>query len=88
MGNEQAQPDNAAVANTSNLVTIAIPAGKYLVFSETGNMPNTVMNAWEKAWEYFNDPSCEYTRSYNVDFEQYVGGNLEFGQVDLYIGIE
>jgi len=51
-------------------------------------MPNTVMNAWEKAWTYFNDPSCEHTRTYNVDFEQYVGGNLEFGQVDLYIGIE
>ena len=87
VGNEQAQPDNAAVANTSNLVTIAIPAGKYLVFSETGNMPNTVMNAWEKAWEYFNDPSCEYTRSYNVDFEHYIDGNLEYGQVDVYIGI-
>ena len=86
--NGQAQPDNGAVADKSNLVTITIPAGKYLVFSETGNMPNTVMNAWEKAWEYFNDPSCEHTRTYNVDFEHYIDGNLEYGQVDLYIGIE
>ena len=74
--------------SAGNLVTVNIPAGKYLVFSEQGRMPNTVMNAWEKAWTYFNDPSCEHTRTYNVDFEQYVGGNLEFGQVDLYIGIE
>ena len=86
--NEQAQPDNAAFANTSNLVTMTIPAGKYLVFSETGNMPNTVMNAWENAWEYFNAPNCEYTRTFNVDFEHYIDGNLEYGQVDVYIGIE
>ena len=74
--------------NASNLTTVSIPAGKYMVFSEYGNMPNTVMNAWEKAWTYFNDPSCEHTRLYDVDFERYVDGNLEFGQVDLYIGIE
>ena len=59
-----------------------------MVFSEKGNMPNTVMNAWEKVWEYFNAPSCEHTRSYDVDFEHYIDGNLEYGQVDLYIGIE
>lgn len=84
--NEQAQSGDAIAAN--NIVTIDIPAGKYLVFSETGNMPNTVMNAWEKAWEYFNDPNCEHKRTYNVDFEHYIDGNLEYGQVDLYIGIE
>lgn len=85
---QDAQSESDSVANASNVVTVDIPAGKYLVFSEEGYMPNTVMNAWEKAWTYFNDPSCEHTRTYNVDFEQYVGGNLEFGQVDLYIGIE
>lgn len=74
--------------NASNLVTVTIPAGNYMVFAEYGNMPNTVMNAWEKAWAYFNDPSCEHTRTYNVDFERYVEGNLEYGQVELYIGIE
>ncbi|WP_440465324.1 GyrI-like domain-containing protein [Psychrobacter sp. ASPA161_6] len=74
--------------SAGNLVTVSIPAGKYLVFSEQGRMPNTVMNAWENAWTYFNDPSCEHTRTYQVDFEQYIGGNLEFGQIDLYIGIE
>lgn len=77
-----------SAAHASDVVTLTIPAGKYLVFSEHGNMPNTVMNAWEKAWEYFNDPNCEHTRTYNVDFERYIDGNLEYGQVDLYIGIE
>lgn len=69
-------------------VEVMIPAGQYLVFSEEGHMPNTVMNAWERAWEYFNDPECAHTRTYNVDFECYIDGNLEYGQVDLYIGIE
>lgn len=80
--------DSDDTTNASDVVTVSIPAGKYLVFSEKGNMPNTVMNAWEKAWEYFNNPSCELTRTYKVDFEHYIGGNLEYGQVDLYIGIE
>ena len=87
-GSEQDQPDNDNISNTGNLVTVDIPAGRYMVFTEEGRMPNTVMNAWEKAWTYFNDPSCEHIRTYNVDFEQYIGGNLEYGQVDLYIGIE
>ncbi|MEN6671101.1 GyrI-like domain-containing protein [Psychrobacter sp. B38] len=77
-----------AALNTGNVVEVTIPAGKYLVFSENGNMPNTVMNAWEKAWEYFNAPDCEHTRTFEVDFERYIDGNLEYGQVDLYIGIE
>ncbi len=77
-----------SAAHSSDVVTVAIPAGKYLVFSEEGHMPNTVMNAWEKAWEYFHDRDCEHTRTYNVDFERYIGGNLEYGQVELYIGIE
>ena len=83
--------DSLTAGNTgknSNLVTVNIPAGKYLVFSEQGRMPYTVMNAWEKAWTYFNDRSCEHTRTFDVDFEHYIGGNLEYGQVDLYIGIE
>lgn len=77
-----------SAAHGSDVVTTTIPAGKYMVFTEEGRMPNTVMNAWEKAWTYFNDPSCEHTRTYDVDFEHYIGGNLEYGQLDLYIGIE
>ncbi|MEN2752227.1 GyrI-like domain-containing protein [Psychrobacter sp. FBL11] len=77
-----------SAAHASDVVTVTIPAGKYLVFSEEGRMPNTVMNAWEKAWEYFHNPDCAHTRTYKVDFEHYIGGNLEYGQVDLYIGIE
>ncbi|WP_201596499.1 GyrI-like domain-containing protein [Psychrobacter vallis] len=85
---EQESSDNDNKANAANVVTVNIPAGKYLVFSEEGRMPYTIMNAWEKAWTYFNDRSCEHVRTFNVDFEHYIGGNLEYGQVDVYIGIE
>lgn len=77
-----------SAANASDVVAVSIPVGKYLVFSEEGYMPNTVMNAWEKVSEYFTSSSCEHTRSFNVDFEQYVDGNLEYGQINLYIGVE
>ena len=85
---EQEPSDTENTAKSTNLVTVDIPAGKYLVFSEQGRMPYTVMNAWEKAWTYFNDRSCEHTRTFDVDFEHYIDGNLEYGQVDVYIGIE
>lgn len=85
---EQESSDSDNKANAANVVTVDIPAGKYLVFSEEGRMPYTIMNAWEKAWTYFNDRSCEHVRTFNVDFEHYIGGNLEYGQVDVYIGIE
>lgn len=71
-----------------SLVTVTIPAGKYMIFSEQGYMPNTIMNAWEKVSEYFTSPSCEQVRAFDVDFEKYVEGNLEYGQVDLYISVK
>lgn len=87
--NNVLSPENIlSAAHGSDVVTITIPEGKYLVFTEEGRMPNTVMNAWEKAWEYFHNSNCEHTRTYKVDFEHYIGGNLEYGQLDLYIGIE
>ncbi|WP_350562415.1 GyrI-like domain-containing protein [Psychrobacter sp. CAL346-MNA-CIBAN-0220] len=95
VGSQQGEQDQSgkdatlsAGLNAGNVVTVTIPTGKYMVFSEHGNMPNTVMNAWEKVWAYFNDPSCEHTRAYDIDFEHYIDGNLVYGQVDLYIGIE
>jgi len=88
INSEQEPSDNDNAAKAANIVTVSIPAEQYLVFSEEGRMPYTLMNAWEKAWTYFNDRSCEHVRTYNVDFEHYIGGNLEYGQVDLYIGIE
>ncbi len=71
-------------AESLNLKVVTIPAGKYLLFSELGAMPIAVITAWQKAWAHFNDPNCEHTRLYDVDFEHYVSQT----QVDVYIGIE
>lgn len=84
---ELADQADAASISSAEMVTVTIPAGKYLVFSESGVMPDMVIEAWEKVWTYFNDPSCPHTRTYEVDFEKYIGGNLERGQVDVYIGV-
>ncbi len=84
----ETQQDKLSNIIPGSLVTVTIPAGKYMVFSEEGYMPNTVMNAWEKVSEYFNSSSCEHVRAFNVDFEQYIDGDLEYGQVDLYISVE
>ena len=88
VASEQESSDNEKPVKAANVVAVNIPAGKYMIFSEEGRMPYTVMNAWEKAWTYFNDRSCEHTRTFDVDFEHYIDGNLEYGQVDVYIGIE
>lgn len=73
-----------ADAGSLDLKVVTIPTGKYLVFSEQGAMPIAVITAWQKVWAYFNDPNCEQTRLYNVDFEHYISQT----QVDVYIGIE
>ncbi len=73
-----------AGAESLNLKVVTVPTGKYLVFSEQGAMPIAVITAWQKAWAYFNDPNCEHTRLYDVDFEHYVSQT----QVDVYIGVE
>ena len=91
VGSKKGESESSSTDTTTyngNLVTVTIPTGKYLLFSEQGYMPNTVMNAWEKVSEYFNSSSCEHVRAFNVDFEQYIDGNLEYGQVDLYISVE
>ena len=85
---EGEQSDTDPKPYNGNLVEVTIPAGNYLLFSETGYMPNTVMNAWEKVSDYFNSSSCEHVRAFDVDFEQYIDGDLEYGQVDLYISVK
>lgn len=66
------------------LESVTIPAGKYLVFSEQGTMPDAVIAAWKKVWAYFNDSNCQYTRLFDVDFEHYVSES----QVDVYIRVK
>lgn len=59
-----------------------VEAGRYLVFENTGPMPQAIIQAWQQVWGYFqNGP--EYQRAYQTDFELYSSQ----GKVAIYIGV-
>jgi predicted transcriptional regulator YdeE len=76
----------AAVADgvepPEGLVRVTLPAGRYLVFSGEGPMPETVIQTWMGVWRYFAEPR-DFVRAYTGDFELYRGPNL----VEIHIGV-
>ena len=60
------QADIGAIAEK----TVTIPAGKYLEFTSTGEMPAAVVNGWKQVWEYFARSEAP-ARAYTADFEVY-----------------
>lgn len=61
---------------------LTLQAGEYLVFSATGQMPQTVLQTWGAVWQYFQgNPNVQ--RSYLTDFEAYQGADT----VAIHIGI-
>jgi predicted transcriptional regulator YdeE len=81
--------DVTAATNQENvptqveLISKTIKAGKYLVFTEKGEMPQIAIDAWNEVWAYFTSDECEYERCYGVDYEYYVSG----GEVRVFIGV-
>lgn len=71
-----------ALTTEASVESIALPAGKYLVFSKTGEMPQAVIDVWGEIWGYFGDES-PYQRAYTVDFECYTGPD----SVDVYVAV-
>lgn len=65
------------------LVSITIEAGHYLVFPATGKLPNSIMDAWQRVWAYFDDPSIDERRTYRTDFEKYISDT----EAEIYIGV-
>ncbi|ATH08884.1 hypothetical protein BIY24_13285 [Halobacteriovorax marinus] len=63
---------------------VEIEAGRYLVFTAQGEMPQAVIQAWTDIWNYFSDEASEFERLYKTDFELYDGPNA----VKVYIGIK
>ena len=64
---------------------IEIPAGKYLVFSQEGQMPGIVYTLWNNIWQFFAE-SKQYKRAYTLDFERYCKDNAS--KLDIFIAIE
>ncbi len=50
--------------------TVIVPAGRYLVFTSTGEMPAAVLTAWQQVWPYFSRPGAP-ERAYTTHFEYY-----------------
>lgn len=67
----------------TQLSSVTIQAGNYLVFQGTGPMPATVVETWQRVWEFF-ETNTEYRRNFISDFEAYSGSD----QVTIYIGLE
>lgn len=63
--------------------SVTIREGKYLVFQGTGPMPDTVVETWKQVWTFF-EKNTEYQRNFISDFEAYSGPD----QVAIYIGLE
>lgn len=72
-----------SLVENSDLDRCQIQAGKYLVFTQQGNMPQAVIDAWGAVWNYFSDVNCPHQRAYHTDFEKYIGCD----QVEVYIGV-
>ena len=68
---------------SSELSSVNIQAGNYLVFQGTGPMPMTVVDTWKRVWIFF-EKNTEYRRNFISDFEAYSSAD----QVSIYIGLE
>jgi len=74
----QSYPSNVGIEQ------VVIPQSKYLVFTQTGEMPQIAIDAWTEIWEYFAKENAEYKRLFSVDFEYYPADN----QIEVYIAVE
>lgn len=61
---------------------VIITSGDYLVFTNQGNMPQTVIDTWQSIWAFF-EKEKNYQRSYTTDFERYD----DVDKVRVYIGV-
>lgn len=76
--------DKVEESKHTNLENVAIKPGKYLVFKETGEMPQVVIDTWAKIWDYFSADTQAYQRAYTTDFELYKSPN----EIEIYIAVK
>ncbi|MGD8570909.1 MAG: GyrI-like domain-containing protein [Gammaproteobacteria bacterium] len=71
-------------APPNDMVAVEVPAGRYLVFSQQGEVPEVIYSAWQYIWDFFaNDVS--YQRLYTTDFELYRMDDTS--HIEIYIAI-
>ncbi len=70
--------------NNKEIVTKIIPKGKYARFIITGDVQNSVGQAWQEIW------SMDLKRKYNCDFEEYQNNSqdMQNQEIHIYIAIK
>lgn len=76
--------DKITTDNLNPLEKVTLQSGKYMVFKNTGEMPQAVIDVWGEIWTYFSNQKSEYQRAYLTDFEYYKCQN----EVEVYIGLK
>lgn len=79
------QQSSSTSTLSEGLTAMTVPAGQYLVFEASGEMPQTVVATWQTIWGHFDD-SVPYRRLYTLDFERY--DQTQSNQVKIYIAVE
>ena len=72
-----------ALAVTAEMKSVELQAGKYLMFPVKGELPQAIIDTWMQIWAYFEDPSIDEKRAYEMDFELYKSAD----EVEIYIGV-
>lgn len=65
-------------------MSVTIQPGRYLVFPARGELPQSVISAWQRVWAYFERSDCPYRRAYTTDFELYTAKD----SADIYIAVK
>ncbi|MBS7807075.1 GyrI-like domain-containing protein [Variovorax sp. PCZ-1] len=79
-GNEVAM----GAAPQEGRVIVQVQGGQYLVFRAKGAMPQAVIEAWGRVWQYFSALRTDWQRCYATDFEQYLSAD----EVAVCIGVK
>nr|WP_024834942.1 GyrI-like domain-containing protein [Clostridium sp. 12(A)] len=69
-------------AENPELTVKTIPAGTYAKFSIHGHMVHAVNEAWGEIWK------MDLDRSFTGDFEEYLTGDVENCDIDIYIALK
>lgn len=67
----------------SEFTEVQVQAGEYLVFENSGELPQAVIDTWMQVWTFF-EANPEIKRRFATDFELYLSDK----DVAIYIGIE
>ncbi len=78
---------NSAEGLPEGMSVIKIPAGKYAVFSITGEMDTAeqlaaIQKLWQELWD------MDLDRSYICDFEEYRSADPKLADIKVYIGLK